>query len=569
MDMKILLIEDDPSIFNMIQERFAHWSLQVVGPKNFQKVMDNFIEEKPHLVLIDIQLPAYDGFHWCREIRHLSKVPILFLSSRDHPMDMVMAMQMGADDFIQKPFHMEVLLAKTQAILRRTYDYVEEKMDVTRFNNAVIDYTRSEIVFNGATASLTKNELFILRILVEQVNQIVSRDELMRKLWDDERFVNDNTLSVNVNRLRTKLEDIGLPEVILTKKDLDIWQSARGREKHAIIIYKRTLCMDWFFIFIFTLLNVLFSLDVGLNSISIWYVNISLLVSFTLFFVWRYVNEVGKLKDFLGNMDDYLDEAHKNRLVLTPFQEACFQKIESVFSEKNMELNQAKVQLQEYSDELLAWVHEVKAPLTTINLLLEHIEDVSLRRKLENEWLRLHLLVDQQLHQTRLASIEKDNYLNEVELKPIVYKEIRGMQAWCIEKGIGFEVAELTDTVLTDGKWLAFIVRQILSNAIKYSPVNSEVTIFTEHDPTGATLLHIKDVGIGIPLEDLPRIFQKSYTGTAGRESSQSTGMGLYLASNAARKMGIRIYVQSNVGDGSLFTLRFPLQNEYVKLTGR
>lgn len=220
MDMKILLIEDDPSIFGMIQERFEQWSLNVVGPKNFQKVMDDFIEEKPHLVLIDIQLPAYDGFHWCREIRHLSKVPILFLSSRDHPMDMVMAMQMGADDFIQKPFHMEVLLAKAQAILRRTYDYVEEKMDVTRFNDAIIDYARSEIMHNGAIASLTKNELFILRILVEQANHIVSRDELMRKLWDDERFVNDNTLSVNVNRLRTKLEDIGLHEVILTKKGL-------------------------------------------------------------------------------------------------------------------------------------------------------------------------------------------------------------------------------------------------------------------------------------------------------------------------------------------------------------
>lgn len=220
MDMKILLIEDDPSIFSMIQERFEQWSLNVVGPKNFQKVMDDFIEEKPHLVLIDIQLPAYDGFHWCREIRHLSKVPILFLSSRDHPMDMVMAMQMGADDFIQKPFHMEVLLAKAQAILRRTYDYVEEKMDVTRFNDAIIDYARSEIMYNGVIASLTKNELFILRILVEQANHIVSRDELMRKLWDDERFVNDNTLSVNVNRLRTKLEDIGLHEVILTKKGL-------------------------------------------------------------------------------------------------------------------------------------------------------------------------------------------------------------------------------------------------------------------------------------------------------------------------------------------------------------
>ncbi|MGE7929167.1 response regulator [Lysinibacillus xylanilyticus] len=228
MEMKILLIEDDPSIFEMIQTRFAQWSLQVAGPKDFQKVINDFIEQKPQLVLIDIQLPAYDGFHWCREIRHISKVPILFLSSRDHPMDMVMAMQMGADDFVQKPFHMEVLLAKVQAVLRRTYDYIEESMDVTRFNGAVIDYARSEIMYEGNLASLTKNELFILRILVEKADQIVSRDDLMRKLWDDERFVNDNTLSVNVNRLRTKLEDIGLQEAILTKKGLGYMAVTQG-----------------------------------------------------------------------------------------------------------------------------------------------------------------------------------------------------------------------------------------------------------------------------------------------------------------------------------------------------
>jgi len=225
-----LLIEDDPSISEMIQTRFAQWSLQVVGPKDFQKVMDDFIEQKPQLVLIDIQLPAYDGFHWCREIRHISKVPILFLSSRDHPMDMVMAMQMGADDFVQKPFNMDVLLAKVQAILRRTYDYVEESLDVTRFNGTVIDYARSEIMYEGQLVSLTKNELFILRILVEKSDQIVSRDDLMRKLWDDERFVNDNTLSVNVNRLRAKLEDIGLQDVILTKKGLGYMAVTQGRE---------------------------------------------------------------------------------------------------------------------------------------------------------------------------------------------------------------------------------------------------------------------------------------------------------------------------------------------------
>ena len=217
---KILLIEDDMSIFNLIKDKFLHWSFEVIGPDNFQQILPTFLEEKPQLVIIDIQLPAYDGFHWCREIRRHSKVPIIFLSSRDHPMDMIMAMQMGADDFVQKPFNMEVLLAKIQAILRRTYDYGEEQLDIVHWNDAIIDFSRSTISRGDQEVELTKNELFILRVLVQSLDKIVSRDELMRKLWDDEKFVNDNTLSVNVNRLRLKLEQIGLEEVILTKKGL-------------------------------------------------------------------------------------------------------------------------------------------------------------------------------------------------------------------------------------------------------------------------------------------------------------------------------------------------------------
>ncbi|MDN4494026.1 response regulator transcription factor [Ureibacillus aquaedulcis] len=217
---KLLLIEDDQSIFGMIQERFISWDMQIIGPPDFQKVMDYFIEEKPQLVIIDIQLPAFDGFHWCREIRTISKVPIIFLSSRDHPMDMVMAMQMGADDFIQKPFHMDVLLAKVQAILRRTYDYTEEQAELMRWNNAMVDYSKGTVLLGDKSCELTKNELFILRLLLQQLDKVVSRDELMRKLWDDERFVNDNTLTVNINRLRLKLEEIGLKDVIVTKKGL-------------------------------------------------------------------------------------------------------------------------------------------------------------------------------------------------------------------------------------------------------------------------------------------------------------------------------------------------------------
>ncbi|MGM9951158.1 MAG: response regulator transcription factor [Lysinibacillus sp.] len=218
--MKVLLIEDDPSIFEQIKQRFAQWSIEVVAPGNFQKVMDDFLKEQPQLVIIDIQLPAFDGFHWCREIRAVSKVPILFLSSRDHPMDMVMAMQMGADDFVQKPFHMDVLIAKVQALLRRTYDYKEQPIETLRWNGALLDYDRALVTYNEEQIELTKNELFILKILVKASNQIVSRDELMRKLWDDERFVNDNTLTVNVNRLRQRLAEIGMEDVIITKKGL-------------------------------------------------------------------------------------------------------------------------------------------------------------------------------------------------------------------------------------------------------------------------------------------------------------------------------------------------------------
>ena len=220
MNVKVYLIEDDMSIFELIKERFAQWTIEVIGPTDFQHIMDDFLAEQPQLVIIDIQLPVFDGFHWCREIRAISKVPILFLSSRDHPMDMVMAMQMGADDFVQKPFHMEVLLAKVQALFRRTYDYKEQPTEIIRWNGAMIDYDRATVEYNGNHIELTKNELFILKVLLKASGQIVSRDELMRKLWDDERFVNDNTLTVNVNRLRQRLDEIGLKDVIVTKKGL-------------------------------------------------------------------------------------------------------------------------------------------------------------------------------------------------------------------------------------------------------------------------------------------------------------------------------------------------------------
>ncbi|WP_026582280.1 response regulator transcription factor [Bacillus sp. J33] len=214
---KLLLIEDDASLFNEIKDRLSQWSYDVYGIKDFSNVMKDFTEVEPDLVIIDIQLPKFDGFHWCRMIRSHSNVPIIFLSSRDHPTDMVMSMQLGADDFIQKPFHFDVLIAKIQAILRRVYNYSAAQSKLKTWCGATVDYEKNTVVTDAGSIALTKNEIYILKLLIERKNQIVTRDEIINRLWDDKRFISDNTLTVNVNRLRKKLDEIGLGTRIETK----------------------------------------------------------------------------------------------------------------------------------------------------------------------------------------------------------------------------------------------------------------------------------------------------------------------------------------------------------------
>lgn len=213
-----MLIEDDQTLFEEVKERLTQWSYQVKGVQDFGNVLQEFTEIKPDLVIIDIQLPKFDGFHWCRMIRAHSNVPIIFLSSRDHPTDIVMSMQLGADDFVQKPFHFEVLIAKIQAILRRVYNYnTDQTVEMKTWYGAAIDFLKGTLTNENGTIELTKNEMYILKILLDRKNEIVTREEIITSLWDDERFVSDNTLTVNVNRLRKRIAEIGMVDVIETK----------------------------------------------------------------------------------------------------------------------------------------------------------------------------------------------------------------------------------------------------------------------------------------------------------------------------------------------------------------
>lgn len=212
-------MEDDETIARLIKKHLEKWEYEVSTVQDFGNVLGEFAACDPQLVLLDIRLPFYNGYHWCTQIRQVSKVPIIFLSSVSDNMNIVIAMNMGADDFIPKPFDLEVLTAKVQALLRRSYDFAGSS-SMLEHKGMLLNLSDATILYQEQKVELTKNELKILQTLIENKTQVVTRETLMTRLWESDMYVDENTLSVNVNRLRKKLTSIGLEDSILTKKGI-------------------------------------------------------------------------------------------------------------------------------------------------------------------------------------------------------------------------------------------------------------------------------------------------------------------------------------------------------------
>ena len=213
---RILIVEDDPDIAEAVRQQAEMWNYQVEIARDFRNIMETFRKFDPHLVLMDISLPFYNGYHWCAEIRRESSVPVIFLSSASDKMNIIMAMNMGGDDFIAKPFDLTVLIAKIQAMLRRAYDF-GGSLPVLEHRGAMLSTGDHTLTYGEAKLELSKNEYGILLTLMENKGKVVSREKLMERLWETDSFVDENTLTVNVNRLRKKLEGIGLTDFIATK----------------------------------------------------------------------------------------------------------------------------------------------------------------------------------------------------------------------------------------------------------------------------------------------------------------------------------------------------------------
>ncbi|TFD93666.1 sensor histidine kinase [Jeotgalibacillus sp. R-1-5s-1] len=303
-------------------------------------------------------------------------------------------------------------------------------------------------------------------------------------------------------------------------------------------------------------------LDPSLSINSMFYYAFLSLVVFSLFLMIRYFKETSFYKEL------ELREASTDTTSLpepnSPFETAIYEQMTASIEQLHKDASANQMHLEQEKDELLSWIHEVKTPLTAMQLIIDRTEDRQLKSELMYEWLRVHYLLDQQLHQKRIPFIENDLFIEKVELESLIYSEIHTLRSWCLKKKIGFDVELGVTHVLTDAKWLAFILRQILTNAVKYSYEGSDIFI-ESREQAGQTILTLTDHGRGIDPRDLPRIFEKGFTSTINQDQ-RATGMGLYLAKKAAIPLELHLSVQSSVGDGTTMTLTFPKENPFLEI---
>lgn len=382
---RIFIVEDDPGIAEGIKRQAEAWGLEVRCADDLRNVMGEFAAFSPHLVLLDITLPFFNGYHWCSAIRAVSKVPIIFISSAADSMNIVMAMSMGADDFIAKPFDGSVLMAKIQAILRRSYDFAPG-MPIIEHRGAILNTDDNSLSYNGKSIALTKNEYRILLCLMQSRGKVVSREKISRsahRRWSD--------------------------------------------------------TLDYYTV----------------------------------------------------------------------------------------------------------WVHQIKTPIASMRLTLEG-SDSPESRKLSAELGRIERYVEMALVYLRLDSESSDYVIREFELDPFIRRSVKKFAGEFISKRLSLELEPSGASVVSDEKWLAFVVEQVLSNSLKYTREGS-VRIYLAEPKT----LCIRDTGIGIAPEDMPRIFDKGYTGLNGRADLRASGLGLYLCRRVCRKLGHGISAVSAPGEGT------------------
>lgn len=573
---RIFLVEDDETIAKLVRRHLEKWDYDVHVVQKFDAVMSEFASFDPHLVLMDIGLPFYNGYHWCTEIRRVSKVPVVFLSSAADNMNIVMAVSMGADDFIAKPFDLDVLTVKIQAIIRRCYDFGANN-SVLEHNGAMLNISDATITYDDKRLELTKNELKILQTLFDNKERIVSRSLLMEKLWESDAYVDENTLSVNVNRLRKKLDSIGLESFIVTKKGLGYRLGgevmAKTQNKPHLTNFIKQNYIWILMIVTMSCIHLLYMYLIGARKQDVVYAAVLDAMIIIITVLAGFLGYSSKVKALSNALERPVEEQAQLPEATDDVEMLYHRLLENQSIARNESESSAAIRQSQMRDYYSMWVHQIKTPISAMKLLLEAereelgqlmCDDEQSQcllsdnmNSFEDELFRIEEYVSMALQYQRVSSTENDFVLEKVSVDGVIRDTIKKYAKIMIRRHIGMNYSGTVQEVYTDGKWLAFILEQLLSNAIKYTP-QGFVKIETAKK-ANRFFITIKDTGIGIKAEDLPRVFEKGYTGYNGHADKKATGIGLYLCRQMADKLGHTIRMESEIGKGTKVWIGFDL----------
>ena len=548
MKAKIIIVEDHEPIRNELSILLSKYGYEIIAIEHFDTVLEDCLRENADLILLDINLPLYDGYYVCRAIREKSEVPIIVVTSRDSEMDELMSMNLGADDFVTKPYNTQILLARISAMLKRTRK--EEVENSVQYHGLKLQLNNSTVVYEDQVIELSKNEMRILYTLLQNKGKIVSRDHLMETLWQSNEFIDDNTLTVNVNRVRKKLESAGLKDFIKTKRG----QGYMRLRRFLSIYYAQ---MATHFIFLCLIEGLLYIFEVN-RYLMIYLLVIGILLEL-IYLGQQYMKKFRYYKEMTIKLDMLDQKNMLSEMMERPdfFEgEFIYDILQSCNKSMNDEILQYRTEAAGYREYIEMWIHEVKTPLAAAKLILEnHPSEIT--EAIDEALQQINYYLEQALYYARSNSVEKDYLVKELNLKDMVQKAVRFNARIMISNKIKISMNNLDQKIFSDEKWLLFILNQIISNAVKYKKEDPQIS-FEARQSTNQIFLEIRDNGIGIAAKDLPRVTDKGYTGTTGRNYEKSTGMGLYLCKKLCDKLQLSFKIESKEEEYTIVTIGFP-----------
>lgn len=551
---RILVVEDDEVLRNELIELLRNEGYEAEYISTFSDTAGQIIKSKPDLVLLDINIPELNGELVLRKLRKEADIPVIMVTSRTSESDEVLSMSYGADDYITKPYNPTILMLRISAVIKRTrkQDSSEEdtgEKGIYQYREAAVNTAKGTLSRGEKELVLTKNEMIIFLSLLNNIGKIVSRDELMTALWDNEEYINDNALTVNISRLRAKLSDFGYEDAIETR----VLSCMKLKEYIKDELFKIILII----VYIILICGLLCAFNFGVQMAALMAVLAA--IFFIIMFIWDFCRK----RNFYNSLIDNTQRIDKKYLVIETLDEPEFYEGNLVYTamydiNKSMieHINQYERGQQDFKDFIEMWVHEIKLPIASLTLMC-HNDKEHIDKKFITQLNRLDDYADKVLYYVRSENAEKDYSFGKVNLKTIINKTAVKNKDIILSNNISLNVHDIDTYVNTDAKWLEFIVNQIISNSIKYKKTSGEayIEVYSEQrqdsgtDKVGQAVLHIKDNGIGIPAKDIDKVFIKSYTGSNGRNNAKSTGMGLYIAKNMCGKLGHNIEIKSIEGE--------------------